>query len=90
MHDKTAQDKAAQDKTAPDHGPKQQPVDPGRDEDDGAAGQGSAAPDGYWLHDDYGPRIYRHPPGDAPAAAAENPDERPDKAPGHKSGTKNG
>ena len=62
------------DKTPPGHGPKQQPTDSGPDdsgpdprpdEGDGTAGQGSAAPDGYWLHDDYGPRTYRHPAGDA-------------------------
>jgi hypothetical protein len=35
-------------------GPKQQPNDPG----DTTARRGSAAPDGYWVHDDFGPRIY--------------------------------
>lgn len=53
------------DKTAPGHGPKQQPVERSPAEGDGTARQGSAAPDGYWLHDDFGPHTYCPPTGDA-------------------------
>lgn len=38
----------------PAPGPKQQPNDQG----DSAAQRGSAAPNGYWVHDDLGPHTY--------------------------------